>query len=66
MLELFRRSGFRCMDMHMHERQVENRAKALTMDRRWIQAVFIYTGREEEVPSGQADDCHLMRWFCII
>ncbi|EIE22455.1 S-adenosyl-L-methionine-dependent methyltransferase [Coccomyxa subellipsoidea C-169] len=51
LLELFRRNGYRCMDMHVHERQVENRAKAIVMERRWIQAVFLYTGIEEDVTS---------------
>ena len=51
-MDLFRRNGFRCEDVHVHERRVENRAKALTMDRRWIQALFTYDGREEALPAG--------------
>ncbi|CAL8468566.1 g8106 [Coccomyxa elongata] len=50
LVDLFRRNGFRCEDVHVHERQVENRAKALTMDRRWIQALFTYDGRQETLP----------------
>lgn len=52
LVDLFRRNGFRCEDVHVHERQVENRGKALTMDRRWIQALFTYDGRQENSPPG--------------
>lgn len=55
--QLFRAAGFRCKDVHVHERQVENRAKALTMERRWIQAVFTYLGTGEQVSPGWCGHC---------
>ncbi|BDA43460.1 probable tRNA N(3)-methylcytidine methyltransferase METTL6 at N-terminal half [Coccomyxa sp. Obi] len=58
LVDLFRRNGFRCEDVHVHERQVENRAKALTMDRRWIQALFTYDGREQTLPPAALHSWH--------
>lgn len=45
LLNLFTQAGFECEDVRVHERQVQNRAKDLTMERRWIQAVFRYRGQ---------------------
>lgn len=38
--ELFQAQGFRCDALHVRAVCLENRARALTMDRRWVQAAF--------------------------
>ena len=42
--KLFAETGYSCENMHVHERTIENRRKGLLMERRWIQAVFVFTG----------------------
>ncbi len=42
--KLFTEAGYSCEKMQVHERTIENRRKGLLMDRRWIQAVFLFTG----------------------
>lgn len=37
---LFEAAGLRCTAVVVHERDIQNRAKGLKMDRRWIQATF--------------------------
>ena len=44
LLKLFSEAGYSCEKMQVHERTIENRRKGLLMDRRWIQAVFLFTG----------------------
>lgn len=44
LLKLFTEAGYSCEKMQVHERTIENRRKRLLMDRRWIQAVFVFTG----------------------
>lgn len=44
LVELFAAEGFSCEDVRLQERRIQNRLLALDMDRRWIQAVFAYTG----------------------
>ena len=41
---LFARHGFTCQQMHVQQRQIENRQQGIVMHRRWIQAVFTYQG----------------------
>ncbi|XP_059641554.1 tRNA N(3)-methylcytidine methyltransferase trm141-like isoform X1 [Cornus florida] len=36
---LFTRSGFNIIDMNIYCRQIENRSRNITMDRRWIRAI---------------------------
>eukprot|EP00898_Chlorokybus_atmophyticus_P000898 jgi/Chlat1/1809/Chrsp135S02127 len=43
---LFEKEGFACDEMITHERDLENRARNLTMHRRWIQAVFRRVGAD--------------------
>ena len=44
LLRLFSEAGYSCERVHIHERTIENRRKGLSMDRRWIQAVFVFPG----------------------
>jgi len=45
LLQLFETSGFRAVEpVRVHTRQILNRKEDLSMDRRWIQAQFEYTG----------------------
>ena len=44
LLQLFSEAGYSCEKVQVHERTIENRRKGLLMDRRWIQAVFLFTG----------------------
>lgn len=44
LLRLFSEAGYSCERVHIHERTIENRRKGLSMDRRWIQAVFVFHG----------------------
>ena len=44
LVELFAAEGFRCEDVRLQERRIQNRLLGLDMDRRWIQAVFTYMG----------------------
>ena len=37
---LFEDAGFHCNDVSVHERRISNHARAVDMDRRWIQAIF--------------------------
>lgn len=37
---LFEAEGLRCLAMTVHERDIQNRAKGVKMDRRWVQATF--------------------------
>ena len=41
---LFSAEGFRCEGVAVQARRIQNRLRQLDMDRRWIQAVFTYTG----------------------
>lgn len=38
--DLFRREGFSCESIKIHEKRVENRGREIVMERRWIQGVF--------------------------
>ncbi|KAK9843966.1 hypothetical protein WJX81_000623 [Elliptochloris bilobata] len=38
--ELFEAEGFRCDDVRVRATRIENRARGLAMDRRWVQAAF--------------------------
>ena len=40
LLKLFSDHGFACDNMKVHERNVENHKRAITMRRRWVQAIF--------------------------
>jgi hypothetical protein len=39
---LFAALGFRCDDVHVHQRTVVNRASGVSMERRWIQVQVPY------------------------
>ena len=52
LLKLFSEAGYTCKAVHINEHTIENRRKGLLMDRRWIQAVFVYTDRA--LPAGTA------------
>lgn len=46
--DAFEGSGcFKCLDMKTCEKEIENRKQLVTMHRKWIQAVFEYTGNSE-------------------
>lgn len=50
---MFEAEGFRCDSLLMHEKTVQNRALEISMERRWIQAVFTYMGSARSpVPGG--------------
>lgn len=49
--ELFQAQGFRCDALHVRAVCLENRARALAMDRRWVQAAFTLVAP----PSGGAE-----------
>jgi hypothetical protein len=51
LVRLFAAEGFRCEGVVVQERRIQNRLRQLDMDRRWIQAVFTYTG---EAPAQEA------------
>ncbi|KAK9828449.1 hypothetical protein WJX72_000046 [[Myrmecia] bisecta] len=55
--ELFEREGFRCDSLHRHERQIDNRKRNLSMDRRWIQATFTFTGTQTAAAADTAGSC---------
>jgi methyltransferase-like protein 6 len=40
LLDLFEGQGFTCKAVKVHCRQIENRSRALVMNRRWIQGEF--------------------------
>jgi hypothetical protein len=44
LVELFAAEGFTCEDVRLQERRIQNRLLGLDMDRRWLQAVFTYSG----------------------
>ncbi|BFI39583.1 tRNA N(3)-methylcytidine methyltransferase METTL6 [Marchantia polymorpha subsp. ruderalis] len=47
--KLFADEGLECKEMVVHNRQLENRARKIKMDRRWIQSVFYLP--EERMPT---------------
>ncbi|KAG6541467.1 hypothetical protein Mapa_017140 [Marchantia paleacea] len=49
--KLFADEGFECKEMVVHNRQLENRARKIKMDRRWIQSVF-YLPEERSQTAG--------------
>ncbi|GAQ80542.1 hypothetical protein KFL_000560310 [Klebsormidium nitens] len=44
LLTLFRGAGLECTDIRVHERELENRARKVVMNRRWIQGTFQKAG----------------------
>eukprot|EP00250_Pteridium_aquilinum_P035714 c9855_g1_i1 orf=108-1802(+) len=40
LIDLFKAEGYSCVTVKIYEKTVENRAREITMDRRWIQGVF--------------------------
>ena len=42
-MQLFGNAGFVCKEYKVHERQIENKRRELTMHRRWVQAIFLYS-----------------------
>ena len=67
LLRLFKDAGFRCVDYKVHERQIENRLREVTMHRRWVQAVFCHAPDQATAPtisdkttdSSQAHACNV-------
>jgi methyltransferase-like protein 6 len=58
LVALFAGAGLQCRSVRVCEKDVVNRAKQLHMERRWIQAEFVWPGRDDEVRQGptEADD----------
>lgn len=52
--ELFEAEGFRCDALRVQALRVENRARALAMDRRWVQAAFTLCRSPAAPPSTAA------------
>ncbi|KAI5058940.1 hypothetical protein GOP47_0025259 [Adiantum capillus-veneris] len=49
LIDLFKAEGYFCKTVRVFEKRVENRAREVTMDRRWIQGVFsLVNGFDEE------------------
>ncbi|KAL3683159.1 hypothetical protein R1sor_001181 [Riccia sorocarpa] len=57
--KLFAEEGFECKQMVVHNRQLENRARKIKMDRRWIQCVFrLPSVEQQEAVIHVAEDFH--------
>ncbi|KAL2612164.1 hypothetical protein R1flu_023856 [Riccia fluitans] len=60
--KLFADGGFECKEMVVHNRQLENRARKIKMDRRWIQCVFYLPEsskiKQQEAVIHVADNSH--------
>ena len=54
---LFEAEGFRCDSLLVHEKTVQNRAQGISMERRWIQAVFTFIGRGS-IPTSPPGQLH--------
>uniref|UniRef100_A0A7N0UAS2 Methyltransferase type 12 domain-containing protein n=1 Tax=Kalanchoe fedtschenkoi TaxID=63787 RepID=A0A7N0UAS2_KALFE len=49
MLNLFRDSGYNNLDINVYCKQIENRSRGVTMERRWIRAIFSSIDNVQEV-----------------
>ena len=54
---MFAAHGFLCRDMRVHERSISNRKQGVSMQRRWIQAVFSLSPGPEQALCQPGPDC---------